>query len=126
LYINDLFYKLTGRALIYIDDTTLFACHLDPAIARDIVKQLFEMASEWFACNKLAINEDKTQDILFSLSKKVEKGAPVKLLGITLDCELGWSDHIDVLCSKLSRVLYLLRKLRNDMSKDFVKMAYNA
>lgn len=47
---------------------------------------------------------------------------PVKLLSFVLDGGPVWKDHIEALYSRLSRVLYLLRRLTkelyNAISKD--------
>jgi hypothetical protein len=128
VFMNDLYYELQGNVLLYADDTTLFANHRDPIIADAMIDQSFKIASNWFNCNRLALNEAKTQKIVFSLSRLglMENDAPVKLLGFTLDKELCWSDHIEGLCPRLSRVLFLLRRLKLVMPDNFVRYAFFA
>jgi len=50
----------------------------------------------------------------------------VDLLGFTLDSKLTWNGHIDKLCKRLARTLYLLRKLKHNVSLDCMLMAYFA
>lgn len=88
----------------------------------DSLDGLFNTIFEWLSGNKLALNEDKYQRILFSLSKNVVKGDLVKLLGFTLDSGLGWDGHIVALCVKLSRVIYLLRKLMCEIPFTFARL----
>lgn len=125
---NDLYYKLNSKLVFYADDTTLFASHSDPMLAEAFVYNSLLLASDWFLSNKLSLNNDKTQSILFSLKSisNDSKMSPVKLLGFTLDSILSWSDHVDHLTVKLSRVLFLLRRLKRDMPDTFVKFAFFA
>lgn len=50
----------------------------------------------------------------------------VKLLGIFIDSRLTWNEHIDNLSRKLSRILFLLRKLKFIVTNDCIRMAYFA
>ncbi|KAK9512971.1 hypothetical protein O3M35_001270 [Rhynocoris fuscipes] len=58
----------------------------------------------------------------FSLNAKDD--APVKFLGLHLDCSLNWKCHIRELSLKLSQVIFLLRKLRDQVSLNVLKTAY--
>lgn len=49
---------------------------------------------------------------------------PVKMLGFTLVPGLSWSGRVDILCVRLSGVLFLLRRLRLKMPGAFVKYAF--
>lgn len=80
-------------------------------------------ALEWFASNKLLCNQSKTQHITLSLMPNTENKS-VKLLGFLIDAKLGWGMHVDGICKKLSRVIYLFWKLRDLVSIDFLKTAY--
>ncbi|XP_054284013.1 uncharacterized protein LOC129000943 [Macrosteles quadrilineatus] len=86
---------------------------------------LLEEAKSWFAVNRLKVNEDKTQTILCTLKPVVEDEA-VKLLGFWLDPRLNWKHHIDKVCVRLSRVTYLLRRLRSTLSQPSLLMVYHA
>ena len=50
----------------------------------------------------------------------------VTLLGITLDKKLTWSSHVDNICARLSRVLYLLRHLKGLVPSTYLRSAYYA
>lgn len=128
---NDLCFMLKEGALLYADDTTLYTSHKDPIMAVASVNNLVYLASEWFASNRLVLNQAKTQQILFNLNRNqvdddVISTHSVKLLGFNLDSELCWSDHLVALCTKLSRVLFLLRRLKAEMPSEFVRLAYFA
>lgn len=84
-----------------------------------------ERSNLWFSANGLHINEDKTEHIVFSLSSNTVSKS-VKLLGINLDSKLTWKSHTDGLCTRLSRVLFLLKKLKTCTSTTLVMKAYFA
>ena len=51
---------------------------------------------------------------------------PVNLLGIIIDSKLTWQSQIDAVCSRLARVINLLRHLKSLVPKCFLKNAYYA
>lgn len=124
--INDLYYSVSGKTILFADDTTLYSSHSSMPAAEHASKELLGIASQWFVENKLALNESKTQMLTFSLNRSVSVNDPIKLLGFTLDSGLVWDSHISGLCVRLSRVLYLLRKLSNEVDGKFLCMAYYA
>ena len=76
--------------------------------------------ADWFTQNKLIVNENKTNAVLFSTrNKKVMRPEHLhlenndlnlehktKFLGLTIDEYLSWEQNIDSLCLKLSRIGY--------------------
>ncbi|XP_039297925.1 uncharacterized protein LOC120354625 [Nilaparvata lugens] len=123
--INDIYYSVDGGVLLFADDTSLFADHKSVDSARLAVRELYHSASQWFDLNKLALNSDKTQEISFSLNSGIATGT-VKLLGFSLDSRLTWEAHISQLCKRLSRVIFLLRRLVSCVPDGFVRQAYFA
>ncbi|PSN50182.1 hypothetical protein C0J52_06656 [Blattella germanica] len=88
----------------------------------------FNEAADWFQANGFKLNENKTQKILFTLTSDDGNGMeqPVNLLGVILDNRLSWKDHIESVCIRLSRVIYLLRSLKSIITKEFLRSAYHA
>jgi len=128
IYINDISYATNqGRISLFADDTNVFI------VANDI-NSLFSLANviaadifKWTVCNKLSINLDKTNYMLFKPKKqilssiddmnlfchvnnhKLSRVNCVKYLGVWLDENLNWSTHIDNLIKKvrsLTGILY--------------------
>jgi len=125
---NDL--QLDGKALLYADDTTLLSLGHDlPQLVVD-AGDLFRDAKNWFELNHLQLNENKTQTLLCSLWNrpgiKDHSSESVKLLGLMVDQKLTWTDHVDLVCKKLSRVIFLLRKLRLLVTPEYLLMTYYA
>ncbi|KAG8259427.1 hypothetical protein J6590_108757 [Homalodisca vitripennis] len=85
-----------------------------------------ERSHIWFHANKLKVNQEKTENIVFSLSSrpKGSENKSVKLLGINLDSSLTWGVHTNSLCSRLSRVIFCLKKLKLCTSPSILINAY--
>ncbi len=63
--------------------------------------------------------------MLLSLTSK-EEPQTVKLLGFFIDSKLSWAPHVSNVCTKISRVSYLLWKLRPLISMDHLRSCYFA
>ena len=96
---------------MYADDSTLYNKEL-------------RLVSDRVARNKLVLNISKTKSIVFgtnhSLNPKpqlnlvinnveIEQVKVTKLLGVTLDCKLSWSKHIDTTVAKMGRSLSIIK-----------------
>ena len=68
------------------------------------------IAKYWFSINKLNMNDNKTEKMLFPTRgvKEINKNHQAKFLGIHLDPELRWNTHIDQLSRKLSKTFFLI------------------
>ena len=91
------------------------------------------MAVQYCTENDLVFNEVKTKQLNMGLQKDVISEFPnlqivdtVKHLGIILDSNLQWDEHIDSLCKKLSSSIYALRRIKAVSTIEAQKMAYHA
>ena len=67
LYINDFRNFLNNsNALHYVDDTLIFSAQYDVDEAIGLLNYYLSNAYHWFNANKLKLNVDKTQFIIFS------------------------------------------------------------
>ena len=131
VFLNDIFnfvkeYKLYN----YADDNTL--SHSGPDLD-GLVKSLEKESAiliDWFANNKMKANPDEFQaiaignkskngDIKFNLDgNEILCENEVKLLGVTIDCQLKFNTHISEICKKkVSRQLNVLKRIRKHLSK---------
>lgn len=124
----------------YADDSNLITGgkDLEESIANG--KHLFNKANTWFLENKLIVNENKTNVILFrtKLSKAdkppnisfgeshVEIVQQTKFLGLHLDEFLNWSHHIYSLLKRLNSVCYGVRVVAKYMNEKSLKIIYYA
>ena len=89
-----------------------------------------ELSVGWFRENEMVVNSDKFQAII--LNRKEAQGAhkliidnkeikttnSIKLLGINIDDQLKFNEHISVLCSKAAMQLNALSRLQKYMGKS--------
>ncbi|KAG8312333.1 hypothetical protein J6590_024838 [Homalodisca vitripennis] len=100
--------------ILFADDTTI--CHTGTPLA-GVIRETDSLLSRpklWFTSNKLKLNEEKPQCMICLLGPQVEENSKsVKLLGFVLDPRILWKKHAAFICTKLTRMVYLLRRLVN-------------
>ena len=94
----------------------------------------------WLRANKITLNADKTELILFRsknkiitkhlnfwiIGQKIHSLTQTKYLGIVLDENLKFKRHMQLLKTKLNRVNGLLAKIRHFISKNLLRTIYFA
>ena len=143
IYINDLYLAVKDHKLsLFADDANVFIIHRDPStlfqIANDVCTNLFE----WFSANELCINLTKTSFMLFNPSKsmeehllrfnpsifingnKINRVKSCKYLGLLIDENLNWADHINYLKTKVTQITGILYKSRDLLSFAHKKSIY--
>ena len=104
----------SSQMVIFADDTTVINAgkRTDAAIKNDIVT-----VSKWFESNKLTINTDKCEAMFFGcgkpnnfriLSKELEYKRSCKFLGVHIDKNLRFREHIDHVFKKLNKFCGLI------------------
>ena len=61
-----------------------------------------------------------------TLHFNAEMCTQLKILGVIYDCDLTWAAHIDAVVRKARQKIFLLSKLRNDISKKDLIKIYSA
>ena len=104
-------------------------------LCKEVTEELKKL-NLWFNANKLSLNVSKTNFILFCGKKKVddigilinneniERVYSTKFLGIHIDSNLSWKQHITILKGKLSKCLYILYKCSDSLESDSLKTLY--
>ena len=114
IYINDIQNAVGPENLrLFADDTALFMSHTNLTQLLCDIKTKFKHLIKWCNSNKLTINAEKTNFILFHTINKpiprnldeisvesmtIKRVNSFKYLGLTLDETLHWNDHVDELC----------------------------
>jgi len=125
--VNDLATNILAQSVMFADDVTIFSTHKSIVNTKLNMSRAVEEATEWFGANKFLLNPSKTQCIHFALNNNIENCiTSTKLLGFHLDVKLNWGDHIDELCKRLSRVIYVLRHIKNCVPPSFLRNVYFA
>ena len=142
LYINDL--PMASRILkvvLFADDSNLL---LQGKNCDDMAKMLskeLEIIYDWFCANKLLLNAGKTKLIIFKSRKcRVEADPPAiylngteikqvpheNFLGLQLDQTVKWYDHTSKVANCISRKIGMMRKVKNFVTNDTLKLLYNS
>ena len=138
----DLFYECEESNIAsYADDTTPYSCARDTQTVISELKFVSNKRFHWFHYNHLKINPGKRH--LF-LSYKTPTDVSIgdaslttstkeTLLGILIDSELSFDQHISSICSKASQKLHALGRIATFMSfnkrrtlmKAFIESQFN-
>jgi len=144
IYINDI--SLASdlfKTITYADDTTLFisvsvtAYECEPSTP--VLNFELNKYIDWLKLNALSLNVDKTKCIMFSSPNKTVQPPPIKLndnfieyvskfnfLGVTIDKHVKWTDHIEKISSKVSKVVGILCYLKKTLPTEILKLIYNS
>ena len=109
---NDFTYAITKSEFCnFADDNTIYACSQNLEHVVSCLKDDTHSALCWFRDNGMVANPSKfqvmflglksDQKYVFEIDKKpIPATSIVKLLGITIDCQLQFSEHVNTLCKK--------------------------
>jgi hypothetical protein len=119
--------------LMYADDTTLLLSAKTP---EDLAVDSFialNMAYQFCHNNDLAVNTSKTKQLTFGNKQDAIETVPdvevedfTKFLGVTIDGQISWNQHIDILSSRLNTSLYVLKRIKHSSDEATAKTAYYA
>ena len=114
---------------MYADTTNLFLTHKDISYLFETANLQLERISQWFISNKLSLNVRKTKNSIFSQSeqkgrysapftkikykyREIERQECLKFLGVLLDENIFWKEHIKYIESKIAKNIGLLYKAK--------------
>ena len=141
LYVNDLHNSSALDPIMFADDTDLFYEHKDLKTLFSLVNQELQKINEWFEANKLSYNVGKTKYSLFHKPSrkdvlpllltrllikkhKVERVKSIKFLGVLLDENLSWKDHIKYIENKVAKNIDLLHRAKLFLDKNSLRTLY--
>ena len=140
LYINDIA-RTSNKLnfLLFADDTTIYIQGNNLHEIQNTLNSEMLKVLNWIKSNKLTINVSKTQYMISSsllhqsppieiyldniLLKQVEQ---CKFLGVTIDSKLRWSGHVNETCTRLSKIIGILYKIRRSLTVDCIRQIYLA
>ena len=139
LYINDVNKSETNAIFTkFADDTTVIATGKDIAEATKNMNDYMVNVDKWFSQNKLNLNPSKTRYMVFNTNKKDQdadktelvkirgeylqrvwrkgKEKAFKLVGVWIDEQLKWGEHITAVKKKVNSAVYNLSQAGNNVS----------
>ena len=121
----------------FADDTNLL---LSSKSIKDLRKKMnsdLRLIFEWLCANRLSLNTDKTEFLIFRPPKKkfqrvtlllnqktIFESNKIKYLGLILDNKLSWKHHISELSKKLSRSIGIICKIKPFCSRNVLKSLF--
>lgn len=139
IFINDfLFSNISSNIYNYADDNTLcFKSHEVNEIKSKLENDC-EKAMEWFAANHMKANADKFQLMLVNKNntednldlkiydKQIKSSTAINILGIEIDNKVNFNVCIDDICSKTSKQINAMKRIKNYLDNDCKKILYNS
>ena len=125
IYIND-FHNCSNKLsfLLFADDSNIFLSNRNPQILLDTVNSELNLVLSWIQANKLSLNINKTNFILFSNTLEILPGSillndkslvqveTTTFLGIHIDNKLTWKTHVNYISKLISRNTGVIGKLK--------------
>ena len=142
LYVNDIINSSKClQFILFADDTNLFYSCTDLTMLQNVVNTELAQLSDWFKANKLSLNINKTcyiifrnkhnpikrvgADVLITIDDMLVNHAEcVKFLGVMIDSQLKWDQHILNLTKKISRGIGAIYCARSILSTKLKLMLY--
>jgi hypothetical protein len=143
LYVNDLPLHLSSQCEMFADDTTMHSEHneIEP-LAISIQDSIQELQS-WTELNHMAVNPTKTEVMLITTRQKrqvlpsslppitlgnqtIKEVRHHKLLGVTIDNNLSWSEHVSTISKTISKKVFQLTRIKKFLNHHSRKLFYTA
>ena len=135
LFINDLLYTLPQDSVVnFADDNTLYAIEGTPQDLESKLNSIVNQAQQWYIENGMQPNPTKFQSIFFGDTPpctvnvqniEIHPAGVIKLLGVSLDSQLTFSQHINQICIKAGRNLNVLKRVAHSLPTNVKLLLYN-
>jgi hypothetical protein len=142
VYVNDISNVISECNLkLFADDTNLFLCDRSLPELETKANTCLAKLQVWFLANKLSLNVNKTSYTVFNSKimqnntcdlnlciggQKIMKVSSCKYLGVFIDENLSWNEHIDYLYKKLIKFSSIFYKVRYLLPTACLKALYFA
>ena len=123
---------------LFADDTSIFFSHKNLSQLELIVNDELSKVSDWLVANKLTLNVDKSNFLIISPSiknktneiklainnKSIAQKDCIKYLGVLLDKDISWKQHIQQVNLKISIGIGILAKARHYVPPQILRNFY--
>ena len=155
IYVNDLcnLELQNGKIVAFADDTVLVFKDSSWSKTLQHAQSGFDVVSQWLRSNLLTLNVEKTKVLKFSLRNalhlsinsnsiiahshlcnrltlcncpSLELTSTIKYLGVIIDSRLNFAPHIDLVSSRVRKLIYIFKNIRHIASSKVLKTIYFA
>ena len=147
IYINDIQESSDKLELfLFADDTNAIYADKNLKSLETTVNQELSKLFDWLTANKLTLNINKTNFVIFRPAQRkltyhpkimifdndqkknvaLECKESVRYLGVIIDNNLSWENHIDHVAIKISRTIGLICKLRHFLPRHILLTIYRS
>ena len=137
IYLNDLFFLFINTEVCNIaDDSTPYACNADLSILLHHLESDVASAIMWFDANYMKLNQSKCHFLISSNSPEhlwIQVGEQIiweslyeKLLGVTINKDLKFNDHVQSICKKAGAKVTALARLIRIVTMEQKKILMNS
>ena len=141
IYVNDMPSIVKDcKCHLYADDTTLYCKARTVDGAEKCIQHNLDLVSKWLSKNRLIVNVSKSNVMFIGSKSSINECAlsaslngstlahqnDIKLLGLNIDTNLNWKQHISSLCKKISPKIGLLHIFSNYLHKKQLVTIYTA
>jgi len=122
---------------MYADDTTLI-CNLDALLDEATLNLELNKITDWMSSNKLSLNIKKTKYMIFHTKQRqviypslkinnvqIERVTQFNFLGLIINSQLSWKNHIEHIATKISKVIGVIYRLKDVYPQSVLLMLYN-
>ncbi len=145
MYINDLPKSTSLKLLSFADDTTVFISGPNLNELNNTMNSELNKLFVWLNENKLSLNVDKTKYMVFSANSRLSfptnvkingksigkvgkncNDSGIKFLGVIMDEQLTWKNHISHLTAKIAHAIFVLNSVKNYLPHSALLTLYYA
>jgi hypothetical protein len=125
--------------VLFADDTSVLVTNPNRDTFQTELNQVFVQINTWFKINLLSLTFDKTPFMNFKTRNTpfmnptitdnhntIINMSMIKFLGLTIENNLCWRTHLDLLLLKLNKVYFMIRTIKSYMSQEVLLMVYHA
>ena len=128
-----------GSIRLFADDTSLTMSGNNLHNLVNSSKIQFEKLLDWCYSNKLCLNSDKTNYMIFHTKNKMiqeefncievggmklEKVSSVKYIGVCIDDMLKWNDHVNYVCKSLMKYFGIFNNIKHYVTSKIARQLY--
>ena len=126
---------------MYADDTVLFFADKDNSVIQSVLTVELERLNVWLIENKLFLNKEKTESVLFGTSANLSNVTNYQLsisehplkqvteyryLGVILNANLSWNAHIESIPVKVGKRIGILRRLHRNITMNAAETVFKS